>query len=248
MDRLDPLISIGTSGWMYPHWKGVFYPADLPQNRWLASYQENFNTVEINATFYRQFSDPTFLKWKQQAAGSFRYSLKIPKRITHQKQLVNCQVEIRQMDQSAALLGDHFGMFLLQIAPTTPVEASRLREALLAFENPQKVAVEFRSAAWDQPDIRNLLEEIGAVRVNVDSPLSRLVDWTTGQAAYLRLHGRRRWYADFYTTDELHEIAHLVEKLASHDTRQIYLYFNNDFQGYAPHNALQLKEMLQGQD
>lgn len=71
------IIHVGTSGWSYDHWKGCFYPEDLAKNRWFHFYAEHFNTVEINATFYRRFKDKTYHKWREQAPDGFRYVLKV---------------------------------------------------------------------------------------------------------------------------------------------------------------------------
>jgi uncharacterized protein YecE (DUF72 family) len=244
MESPVPVYYIGISGWTYDHWMGVFYPDSLPKTRWLSFYMEKFNSVEVNATFYRNFSDHTYMKWGKQASDAFCYTLKVPQLITHRKFLNDCQTEIIQFTHSASLLNDRLGMYLLQIAPSMPLDMGLLRETILAFGNPAKVAVEFRSVSWNQAAVRELLDTLGAVMVNVDSPRSRLADWTTGESAYLRLHGRRRWYDDDYTTGELHGIADAARKLVSSGAKRVYIYFNNDTGGYAPRNSMLLKTML----
>ncbi len=235
---------VGTSGWSYDHWKGNFYPVELPKNRWFAFYLEHFCTVEINATFYRTFADSTYHKWREQVGVDFRYVLKVPKLITHRKCLKDCEADIRSFTRSASLLEERLGMFLLQISPTVPFDLERLRDALQVFEDPTRVAVEFRAKHWECAEVRSLLHELGAAWVSVDSPRTRLTDWVTGQRAYIRLHGRRQWYADDYSAEELAEIAKLARDMVAKGAQEVYIFFNNDFGGYAPRNALTLIQML----
>lgn len=240
----DPLFYTGTSGWTYDHWKGDFYPEKLPRARWLAFYANQFTSVEINATFYRAFADKTYLKWRDQVEASFRYALKVPRLITHRKLLEDCEDELRSFWRSAQLLEDRLGMVLLQLAPSMPCDLEKLRTALQIFDDPSRVAVEFRSECWEDLPVRPLLEALGAAYVNVDSPKARLAGWVTGPRAYIRLHGRKRWYTGDYGPGELSEIADLARRMASQGAKEIYIFFNNDIGGYAPHNALALKEML----
>lgn len=244
MANQTPVFFVGTSGWTYDHWKGSFYPAPLPKNRWFPFYADRFNTVEVNATFYHFFADATYLKWHDQVDEHFLFTLKAPRIITHRKFLTDCIEDIQKFTRSASILQDRFGLYLLQLAPSTPYDLDKLRVAIEAFGDPTRVAVEFRSIAWNLTEVRNLLNQLGAIYVNVDSPRSRLVDWTTGSCAYFRLHGRRRWYDDDYSTDELHQIASLARKMVRNGVEKVFIYFNNDIHGYAPRNALLLKSFL----
>jgi uncharacterized protein YecE (DUF72 family) len=235
---------VGTSGWSYSHWKGVFYPQDLPQSKWFGFYAQRFGTVEVNATFYRTFKDETYRKWYENAPESFRYVLKTPRFITHRKYLVDAGESIKRFCESASLLKEKFGMFLLQLAPGTPYDPDRLKTALQAFENPGKVAVEFRHKRWLTEETRQLLRELGAVFCVVDAPKTELLDWVTSDSAYIRLHGREHWYSYDYSTRELHEIADLAKRMAESGANRVYVFFNNDLDGYAPKNALELMGML----
>ena len=119
-----------------------------------------------------------------------------------------------------------------------------LRSALTAFEDPSQVAVEFRAEYWRSEAVRSLLEELGTVHVSVDFPTTRLSEWVTGKAAYIRLHGRSGWYDSNYSPGELNEIAALARQMADRGAEKVYIFFNNDVGGYAPHNALALAEIL----
>lgn len=235
---------IGTSGWTYDHWKGNFYPPDLARSKWYDFYAQHFNAVEVNATFYRAFPDKTYLNWKARAPQNFGYVLKAPKAITHQKLLRGVEGDIQSFCQSAGLLGEAFQMILLQIAPHMPYDLGLLRDALQIFPDPGKVAVEFRHERWYNLEIEKLLASLGAVFCNVDSPARKLTEIVTTQRAYLRLHGRQNWYASNYSNEDLTGIAGLTERHVARGVRQVFIFFNNDFEGYAPVNAMRLSEML----
>jgi len=235
---------IGTSGWTYDHWKGRFYPAGLPQTRWFEYYASQFTSVEVNATFYRTFKDQTYLNWRQRAPQDFGYVLKAPRLITHRKYLLDVESDIQTFYQSCTLLQEKFESILLQVAPNMPYDLQRLRLALHAFPDPTRVAVEFRRQDWLNPDTLSLLNSVGATICNVDSPRQKLRADLTSRRAYIRLHGRQHWYSYDYSDDELREIAGLARQLAERGAERVYIFFNNDFEGYAPANARFLQGLL----
>ncbi len=235
---------IGTSGWTYDHWKGRFYPSDLAQKAWFDYYATQFNAVEINATFYRTFKDQTYCKWEERAPNGFGYVLKTPRLITHRKYLVRVEQDIQTFYQSCTLLKDKFEMILLQVAPNMAYDPGRLQQALAAFPDPTRVAVEFRRSEWQSEEIMRLLREAGATICNVDSPRQKISDLLTSGRAYLRLHGRGHWYSYNYSDVELTEIASLARSLARQGAERVYIFFNNDFEGYAPANARTLRHIL----
>lgn len=240
----QPTFFVGTSGWTYDHWKGSFYPVDLPRKRWFDYYASHFSSVEVNATFYRTFKDETYLKWRECAPPGFGYVLKAPKQITHRKYLLDVEADIKDFCRSCGLLQEKFEMILLQVAPNMPCDLPRLQKALLAFPDPAKVAVEFRRSEWLSQSTLDLLRDVGATLCNVDSPQHRLGDLLTSSRAYLRLHGRKHWYSYNYSNEELGEIAKLSMELAMRGAQRIYIFFNNDFDGHAPANARTLMELL----
>jgi uncharacterized protein YecE (DUF72 family) len=237
---------VGTSGWSYDHWKETFYPEDCPKSRWFEYYCQNFSTVEVNATFYRTFKDQTYHKWRDRAPEQFKYVLKAPRVITHRKYLADAEASIKQFWSSASLLEDKFGLILLQIAPQTPYDLERLRKALLAFDDPKRIAVEFRHVQWFTEETKSLLQETRSIFCLVDSPKADLMrDWVTSDVAYIRLHGREHWYAYDYSQQELQEIADLTKKIVRSGATTVYIFFNNDFEGYAPQNASSLLDLLE---
>lgn len=237
---------IGTSGWSYPHWQGVFYPEDCPKSRWFEYYIRKFATVEINATFYRFFKDQTYHNWYDRSPQHFKYVLKVPRLISHRKYLKDVTDQIKAFWQSANLLKNKLGLILLQLAPDMPYDPDRLKKALMAFEIPRKVAVEFRHKKWFTEETRELLKEVGAIFCNADSPKTKLMDWVTSDRTYIRLHGRKRWYSYDYSGQELAEIAEVAKSMTGRGAKKVYIFFNNDFGGYAPKNANALLEILEG--
>ncbi len=241
-----PVFFIGTSGWTYDHWKGRFYPENLTKKSWFDYYASQFSAVEVNATFYRTFKDQTYHNWRERAPQGFGYVLKAPQLITHRKYLLDVDADLKTFYHSCTLLVDKFEMILLQVAPNTPYDLARLKKALQAFPDAGRVAVEFRRPEWLSQDTMSMLHTFGATICNVDSPQQKISDNLTSKRAYLRLHGRHHWYAYNYSEDELREIAGLAQELAQKGANRVYIFFNNDFEGYAPANALTLQRLLRG--
>lgn len=235
---------VGTSGWIYLHWRGYFYPETLPPSQWFEYYAKIFPTVEINATFYRSFKESTYRKWKEKAPEGFLYVLKAPRVITHRKKLIRVESDILRFWECASLLGEKLGLVLLQLAPSTAYDPDRLYHALRVFPEPNYVAVEFRHSRWYTETVRQILEETKAVFCSVDSPESEPFDWVTSSNGYIRLHGRRFWYADNYSRKELESIAQLAQNMKEKGAKKVYIFFNNDFRAYAVKNAKTLLEML----
>lgn len=235
---------IGTSGWNYPDWRGSFYPQGLPQKQWLQHYTAHFKAVEINATFYRKFKDQTYHNWFARTPEGFRFVLKAPRAITHVKHLVDPDEDIQAFDRSAHLLAEKLGLILLQIAPQTPYNPQRLKNALSVFSQPSKIAVEFRHKAWLTEEIYHLLRDFGAVLVNSDYPGHPLTDCLTSAVGYLRLHGRTRWYDHDYTPEELESIAETAQRMAADGAKEVYIFFNNTASGYAAQNAAELQAKI----
>ncbi|MCD6200280.1 MAG: DUF72 domain-containing protein [Bacteroidales bacterium] len=237
-------IRIGTSGWYYDHWKGIFYSSDLPKNKWLTFYYERFNTVEINATFYRHFNDSTFFNWATVVPGDFLFVFKASRIITHRKYLKNCREDIKAFERQCLLIRKHYGMTLLQLPPGLKYEPELLHDVLGFFSYPEKVAVEFRHPSWFNEKTAKILSGYGACMCNVDAPTLQEIRWITGENVYIRLHGRSHWYRHDYTEKELQETSEYILDFAKEGAKRIFVFFNNDFRGYAISNAILLKQIL----
>jgi uncharacterized protein YecE (DUF72 family) len=235
---------VGTSGWTYDRWKGDFFPLANPGSIRFGRYATRYSAVEVNGSFYHAASDSGDMRWRKQPAPGFRYALKLPKSVTHQKQVSNVESEIAVFWRTVCHLDECLGMILLQLSPDQPMDLGWLHTILKAFGDPSRVAVEFRAPAWQGEDVRRQLELLGAAYVSVDSPHHQLTEWVTGPRAYIRLHGRRRWFADRYTPEELEGICEMAHRMAKLGAQEIYIFFNNTIEGDAQENALALKSML----
>ncbi|MBN2348047.1 MAG: DUF72 domain-containing protein [Bacteroidales bacterium] len=235
---------IGTSGWYYDHWKGIFYPENLPKTKWFEYYKTLFNSVEINATFYRWFKEKTYINWKNQVTDDFRYVLKVPRLITHRKFLKGVHEDILQFSNTARLLDNKLGLLLLQLAPQTHFNAELLQKTLSCFPCPEKLVVEFRDKSWWREETITILQDFGAVFCNVDSPVQEFTCWFTSQTAYFRFHGRKNWYSYCYSEHELSDFVESVKANLGKDVRDVYIFFNNDYEGNAVQNAISLKKII----
>ena len=235
---------VGTSGWNYDRWNDDFFPVVDPGSTRFRGYVTRYSAVEVNGSFYQPAGDTGDLRWREQAVPGFRYALKIPKIVTQQKQIASVESDIAIFWRTVCRLDDCLGMILLQLAPDQPTDLGWLHTILKAFGDPSRVAVEFRAPPWQSEDVRRQLELLGAAHVCVDSPHHQLTEWVTGPRAYIRLHGRRRWYADRYTPEELEGVCETAHRMAGGGAQEVYIFFNNTIEGDAQENALALKHML----
>lgn len=235
---------VGTSGWIYKHWRGVVYPPELPQSHWFEYYAQRLSTVEINNTFYRLPEDATFDAWRRQAPKGFVYALKASRYITHLKKLKDPAEPVARFMGRAVRLGPSLGPVLYQLPPNWHLNLERLEEFLAAIPARRLQAFEFRHPSWLTEQTFALLEQYGAGYCisdmpGLDSPLR-----ATGRLAYIRLHGPARAYAGSYSEAELAQWAERARAFMA-EGRPAYVYFNNDAEGHAVHNALRLREMLE---
>jgi uncharacterized protein YecE (DUF72 family) len=237
-------IRVGTSGWSYDHWRGVFYPIGLAKNRWFDFYAKHFNTVEVNATFYRNFGDSTYRNWHDRAHEGFRYVLKVPRLISHRRRLHDTAELIAEFTRSAHLLGSRLGLLLLQLPPNLPCQPQLLDAALHDFKIPSLVVIEFRDERWLNEEIFSLLRKRGANYCNPDQPGHELTTIITGDIGYLRLHGQRAWYTDNYSQEALCFVAETARKMEQQGAREVFVFFNNDYAAFAPHNAMAFSQLV----
>lgn len=125
-----------------------------------------------------------------------------------------------------------------------PYDLPRLEKALLSFDNPKKIVVEFRNEKWLTPETKQLFTKLGCIFCIADSPKSKMVAWVTANTAYIRLHGKKQWFNYNYKKSELDEIAQFVKKLTKMGAKKVYILFNNDYYAYAIKNAVYLNKIL----
>ena len=233
-------IRIGASGWVYAHWREVFYPRGVAQRAWLEYYARAFDTVELNVTYYRLPSESTFRGWRRRTPPGFLFAVKASRVITHLKRLANVEAEVDLFLSRARLLEDHLGVILVQTPPQWPRDLPRLREFVGGLPSDLQYAFEFRHGSWFEDDVYALLEGHGMAVVRVSSPLYPEAP-ATARFCYVRMHGDEEEAK--YSEKTLSEWAERVLTW-QREGREVYVYFNNDVQGYALENARTLKAMV----
>jgi uncharacterized protein YecE (DUF72 family) len=234
---------IGTSGYVYPHWrKGVFYPASLPARQELAYYSQRFRTVELNNPFYRLPTPEMFQRWRDNTPADFDFAVKASRYITHIKRLDSVADEIALFMERAVLLGPKLGPVLFQLPPTQQIDTARLRDFLALLGLEHRWVVEFRHPSWHTADTYQLLAERAvALCIPVGGGLEpdRI---TTAPFTYIRMH-RGQEPAGGFTGDELVLWAARIRGLVTAG-KQVYVYFNNDWEGFALRDASTLEKLL----
>lgn len=241
--RLPVAVIIGTSGWQYRDWRGLFYPPKLAQRLWLEHYVQHFATVESNNAFYRLPERGTFEKWRERTPPDFRWAVKASRFLTHIKRLRDPEEPVGRLMERAAGLGEKLDTILLQLPPTLKADPDLLRDCLAQFPGGTRVAVEPRHDSWWTDEVRGLLERYGATLCWADrgeqpiAPLWRTADW-----GYLRFHtGEHGWR---YRAETLQLWA---DRLAATwtDDEDVLVYFNNDPGGAATVDAVLFAEAVQ---
>lgn len=235
---------IGTSGFMYRHWRGNFYPEKLPQSKWLVHYAERFPTVELNVTFYRLPDKNAFEKWRAETPGDFKFTLKGSRYITHIKRLLEPKEPLKRFMERATLLREKLGVVLWQLPPNFRKDPGRL-EGFITALRPYGLrhAFEFREESWMDREVASLLEKEGHAICAADWPPFADKPPATAGFYYIRRHGHGGSYDTCYTEEELRRDARRIRKFLK-GGMDVFIYFNNDAWGFAPQNALELKEIL----
>lgn len=236
-------IRIGTSGWSYGHWEGLFYPSSLPHTEELAFYSERFPTVEVNASFYRMPSEQTVWRWHERVPADFEFSVKGSRFITHYHRLENVSGQVRTFLDRMRGLEDSLSVILWQLPANLAPHHRELDEFLgLMPKTKLRHAVEFRDTAWLSETTYDVLRSHNAALVQVSS--SRMPEdmTVTADFVYVRFHGLPDFDHD-YTDEQLRPWAEFL-RTQDAEGRDAYVYFNNDGRARAPVNATQLIEMV----
>jgi uncharacterized protein YecE (DUF72 family) len=240
LDRLQ----VGCSGWFYWHWRGGFYPTEMPTTKWFSHYAGRFKTVELNAPFYAWPTVATVDSWTRQAGRSkFVYTVKVSELITHIKRFVGTKTLIRDFGHIADLLGPRMGCFLFQLPPSFQYTRARLDRILSQLEHGRRNVVEFRHRSWWNETVFAAFRATGTIFCSCSGP--RLPDELvkTADEIYIRFHGTEAWYRHNYTADEL---AAWTAKIKASGATRVWAYFNNDRQCFAIKNARALIRQLRG--
>jgi len=241
------MIRIGTSGWSYRHWKGVFYPHDMPARLWLEFYARSFDCTELNASFYRLPSESMVEGWMRRTPDDFRFSVKTNRMVTHRRRLRNVEADIDAFMQRFAPLQPKIGPVLVQTPPSLAWDRDTVEAFLdlLTTRYPHyRYAVEPRHDSWFENESLDLLRRYRLALVIADSGRrfpSREVAVT--DFVYIRFHGPSGLYTSCYTTEMLASWAERIREW-EREGRDVWAFFNNDVGGHAVRNALELRHLL----
>jgi uncharacterized protein YecE (DUF72 family) len=234
---------VGCSGWQYKHWRGDFYPADLPQARWFEHYASVFDTVEINNTFYRLPERATFAAWARRAPPGFEFAVKASRFLTHMKKLKDPEEPIDRLFSRMRALGTHLGPVLYQLPPGWKVDRERFAHFLEALPRRARHVVEFRDPSWYDPSVLALMQRHGVALCLHDMPGSATERQAAGPFVYVRFHGASSRYGGGYPDEDLRRWARWLNARRDQGD-DVYVYFNNDVGGHAPRDARTLRRLL----
>ena len=224
----------GTSGYSYKEWLGRFYPEKLPANEMLRYYGERFTTVEINNTFYRMPAESMLVQWSEQVPDHFIFTLKAPRRITHDNRLRETESQVVEFLRRAEALGSKLGVLLFQLPPYLRKDLPRLQEFLGVLPAGKRIAFEFRHASWQDQEVYDLLHSRAAILCVTDTDEGDTPFVATADCGYVRL--RRTHYDD----DDLRA---WTARIAAVPLAQTYVYFMHEDDALGTRFAQRLNEL-----
>jgi uncharacterized protein YecE (DUF72 family) len=235
---------IGTSGWSYRHWRGPFYPSAMGKgSAQLDFYALRFDTVEVNGTFYRLIEVETLRRWREQTPPGFVFACKGSRFLTHMKRLKDTEQGPARFFERVDALEDKLGPVVFQLPGRFKPDRERLAAFIAALPARHRYAFEFRDPAWFEPGILNLLKQQGVALclyefAGREAPLE-----VTAEFVYIRLHGPDGPYQGSYDDAALRTWAQRIGAWTSAG-RDVYCYFDNDENAFAPQNASQLMQLI----
>lgn len=234
---------VGTSGWMYPGWREHLY-ADTPMRRWLEVASTTFNALEINGSFYSQIKPETYQRWHDATPADFRFALKGHRFVTHYKRLGDCTDSIIRLRDQAAPLAGKLAAVLWQLPANFAVNLPRLDDFTRALRIwPVRHALELRHRSWFTDEVAARLAAAGIAVCLSDAPDFPMWRAVTADFVYVRLHGHTRKYASSYSAASLRAWASAARGWLA-DGRDVHVYLDNDAEGHAVQNALDLSALV----
>jgi uncharacterized protein YecE (DUF72 family) len=235
-DSLSSRVFVGTSGYNYPEWRGTFYPEKFSTDKMLAYYAERFPTVEINYTFYRLPTEKLLAGWAAGTPEHFTFTLKAPRRITHDAKLQRCEDITQTFCRTAATLGAKLAVLLFQLPPTYKKNTEALRAFTEVLPEGTRAAFEFRHPSWFDPEVFEVLRASNLALCVADSEkLSTPVEMTADYA-YFRLRD------EGYQQADIERWAEVIKGLTQ--VKSAFVYFKHEEQGLGPEFAKRLTSLL----
>ena len=227
------ILLAGTSGYSYKEWLGHFYPDKLPASEMLRYYAEHFSTVEINNTFYRMPAESMLAQWVQQVPDRFRFTLKAPRRITHEQRLRESEANVAEFLRRAEVLGDKLGALLFQLPPYLKKDLPRLRDFLALLPSGWEIAFEFRNVSWQDDEVYETLASRGAILCVTDTDEGDTPFVATSHCGYVRL--RRTHYDDC-------ELGAWAAQIVAKKLPKTYVYFMHEDEALGTRFARRLND------
>jgi uncharacterized protein YecE (DUF72 family) len=236
-------IYIGTSGWHYKHWKGTFYPADVKESQQFQEYLKHFSTVEINNSFYRLPTPETFAMWRKTTSKDFVFAVKASRFITHMKKLNLDREGIKKFFTSVKKLNEKLGVILFQLPPRWKLNAERLASFISVLPRKYRYAFEFREHSWYNKKVYAMLKAANCAFCiyELEHHLSPME--VTADFVYVRLHGPGNKYQGSYSSGTLKEWSKRCKEWQRRG-KDVFVYFDNDQEGYAAFNAISLCSLV----
>ncbi|MFQ6067633.1 MAG: DUF72 domain-containing protein [bacterium] len=237
-------VIVGTSGWWYDHWQGIFYPPEMEPRDWFYHYTRSFDTVEVNSSFYRLPFENMVKGWAKKAPEDFTFTLKMWRRVTHLKKLKDVAKDLEIFFNRIKPLKPCLGAILYQLPPSLKIDLGLLEKFLKTLPENLDQAVEFRHKSWLVEDTFSLLTKYNLAYCIISMPGFPELVRITSDISYIRFHGREILYGSSYSEEELVGWADKILDFFNQGVKRVYVYFNNDYNAYAVFNALRLKELL----
>lgn len=255
MKRKDSLskpgLYVGTSGWTYGHWQKIFYPDGWPTKDRLKYYAQYFPTTEVNYSFYHLPRPSTYLKWHHETPEGFIFAVKVSRFITHVKRLRDVEEAWAKFIDHALNLKEKLGPLLFQLPPSFSAKRENYNQLqdflyLITSKKPPqnlRFAFELRHKSWCNQQIYNLFKKYNIAWVIADSSRYPKAKSITADFVYVRMHGPQTMFGSLYSSEELNELARDIGEWLSSGL-DVFVYFNNDFHGFAIANARELKGLM----
>jgi uncharacterized protein YecE (DUF72 family) len=235
---------VGTSGWSYPHWRGLFYPKGTKSTEQIAYYAKHYRTVELNSSFYYLPREAVLASWVEKTPADFLFSVKAWRLLTHYKRLSDCEEGLATFFDRISTLEKKCGPVLFQLPPRFKPDGKRLEAFLDLLPRDRRYAFEFRDARWHQAEIYALLQKRNVAFCPFELRSLRSPRIRTADFIYVRLHGRKGAYVGNYSKTALDDWARWLGG-EMHTGADVYVYFDNtDEVDYALKNANRLDELL----
>ncbi len=240
---MSPTARVGTSGWVYPHWRGEFYPPGLPASQELRFYAQRLRAVEVNSTFYGTPSAGSVAAWRAAVPPGFVFAVKANRFVTHMKKLKDPETSLERFTAVAQAFGEALGPVLFQLPPRFKANPGRLDAFLAIAPRHWRCVLEFRDPTWMVPGVLAVLARHNAAFCIYDLAGYRSPLEVTAEFVYLRLHGPGHAYQGLYDLPTLEAWAGRINVWLERSL-DVYCFFDNDQAAFAAQNALQLASLL----